>query len=108
MKAEEELERLRCLDHNCLCLVAIATVPDRSLPDVPDELLVDGGRAAVVGTLDVAAARAVPGEALVGQQEDAAYMLNVCAAPAVRRRGVGQAMVAAAVDTAADIGAAPC
>ena len=55
-----------------------------------------GAPVAVVGTLDVAFARAVAGEDLVGDARAAAYMANVCAAPPARRRGVGAALLAAA------------
>ena len=59
-----------------------------------------GGQLAVVGTLDVYAARALAGEVLIGSSQNAAYLANVCSAPAARRRGVGTALLAAARDLA--------
>jgi len=48
---------------------------------------------AVVGTLDIHAARALPGEVLIGSCSNAAYLANVCTSPWARRRGVGAAML---------------
>jgi GNAT superfamily N-acetyltransferase len=73
-----------------------ATVPHPALHIGADPVL-GGVPAAVVGTLDVAFARALPGEDLVGDAAGcAAYMANVCAAPAARRRGVGARLLAVA------------
>ena len=58
-----------------------------------------------MGSLDVTLARSIPDEALISRADRAAYMLNVCTAPAARRRGVGRAMVHAAVAAADDFGA---
>lgn len=55
---------------------------------------------AVVGTLDLYAARAMRGEVLIGDSRNAAYLANVCTAPQARRRGVGNALLAAARELA--------
>jgi ribosomal protein S18 acetylase RimI-like enzyme len=47
----------------------------------------------LAGTLDLHAARALPGEALIGGAANAAYLANVCAARSARRRGVGEALL---------------
>jgi ribosomal protein S18 acetylase RimI-like enzyme len=77
--------------------------PDPSDPSYPHPALhlgpdpaCGGAAVAVVGTLDVAYARAVAGEDLVGDAPSAAYMANVCAAPPARRRGIGARLLAAA------------
>ena len=54
------------------------------------------GQLAVVGTLDLHAVRALPGEVLIGNSQNAAYLANVCSANAARRRGVGAALLQAA------------
>ncbi len=59
---------------------------------------------AVVGTLDLYAARAMPGEVLIGDSRNAAYLANVCTAPQARRRGVGNALLAAARELAVSWG----
>ncbi|KAI7839936.1 hypothetical protein COHA_006330 [Chlorella ohadii] len=51
------------------------------------------GQLAVVGTLDLHAVRALPGEVLIGNSQNAAYLANVCTANAARRRGVGAALL---------------
>lgn len=51
---------------------------------------------AVVGTLDVVAARAVDGEVLLGGGASPAYLANVCVSAAGRRRGVGAALISTA------------
>ena len=53
------------------------------------------GQLAVVGTLDLHAVRALPGEVLIGNSQNAAYLANVCTAGAARRRGVGAALLQA-------------
>jgi GNAT superfamily N-acetyltransferase len=50
---------------------------------------------AVVGTLDLYAVRALPGEVLIGNSQNPAYLANVCTASAARRRGVGQVLLEA-------------
>jgi ribosomal protein S18 acetylase RimI-like enzyme len=47
----------------------------------------------LAGTLDLHAARALPGEALIGGAANAAYLANVCAARSARRRGVGETLL---------------
>ena len=54
------------------------------------------GQLAVVGTLDLHAVRALPGELLIGSSQNAAYLANVCTAKAAQRRGVGAALLQAA------------
>ncbi|PRW20257.1 hypothetical protein C2E21_9217 [Chlorella sorokiniana] len=54
------------------------------------------GQLAVVGTLDLHAVRALPGEVLIGSSQNAAYLANVCTAKAAQRRGVGAALLQAA------------
>ena len=51
---------------------------------------------ALVGTLDLVAARSVEGERLLGGGLAPAYLANVCVAPSGRRRGVGAAMLSEA------------
>lgn len=115
------------------CLIAVAPLaafgpppaasssspaPDPTDPHYPHPALhldaaasgLGGVPGAVVGTLDVAYARArgaggVPGEDLVGDVRSAAYMANVCAAPPARRRGVGARLLAAARGAAVAWGA---
>jgi GNAT superfamily N-acetyltransferase len=48
---------------------------------------------ALVGSLDLYAVRALNGEVLIGNSQNAAYLANVCTAGAARRRGVGQALL---------------
>jgi GNAT superfamily N-acetyltransferase len=58
----------------------------------------------LVGTLDVTRAPSLPGEVLIARCTNAAYMHNVCTDPAVRRRGVGKALVQAAIQNAREFG----
>ena len=106
MKASEELERLLQPDDSSHCLVALTAMPQAGLSEVPAELLLDGGSQAVMGTLDVVVTRSVAGEALIGKDAEGVYMINVCTAEAARRRGVGHALVAAAVNKAREVGVA--
>lgn len=55
----------------------------------------------LVGSLDVYAVRAMPGEVLIGSCQNPAYLANVCAANIARRRGVGESLLRAARETAA-------
>lgn len=75
--------------------------------DIDDRLrLSDDGDTwqAAVGTLDLHAVRALPGEVLIGSCSNAAYLANVCTAKAARRRGVGERMLHAARELAAEWG----
>lgn len=113
MVAEEELTALKAARLNRVlaessagdeapaersaCIVALC--PAEALGDDArsDErlLLTDDGERwrVVVGTLDLHAVRAMPDELLIGNCDNAAYLANVCAAPAARRRGVGEALL---------------
>ncbi|KAK9832030.1 hypothetical protein WJX81_000090 [Elliptochloris bilobata] len=64
----------------------------------------EAGQEAVVGSLDMHAVRALPGEVLIGNCANAAYLANVCCAAEARRRGVGAALLAHARELAADWG----
>ncbi|KAL3143216.1 hypothetical protein ABBQ38_002070 [Trebouxia sp. C0009 RCD-2024] len=50
----------------------------------------------VLGTLDLYAVRALDGEVLIGNSDNAAYLANVCVAQSARRRGVGGMLIEAA------------
>lgn len=65
------------------------------------------GELGVVGTLDLYAVRALPGELLIGDSSNAAYLANVCTAVAARRRGVGEALLRAARELALQWGESP-
>eukprot|EP00887_Chlorella_sp_A99_P000250 scaffold13.g250.t1 len=75
------------------CLVALSA--EAGVLAATDARLVVEGRGAVVGTLDLHAVRALDGQVLIGDCTNAAYLGNVCTNPAARRRGVGQALIAA-------------
>ena len=62
---------------------------------------------ALVGSLDLYAVRALNGEVLIGNSQNAAYLANVCTAGAARRRGVGQALLQEARRLALTWGACP-
>eukprot|EP00889_Picochlorum_renovo_P003088 jgi/Picre1/30118/NNA_005487.t1 len=61
-----------------------------SIPDIDEKLCYlepdDGSKMAVLGSLDIHAARAMPGEVLIGSSDNAAYLANVCTASAARPR----------------------
>lgn len=80
------------------CLIALAAPTELATPSTElDEnmRLTDDGHTwlYVVGSLDLYAMRALPGEVLIGGSPDAAYLANVCTASVARRRGVGEALV---------------
>lgn len=93
-------ERSACL----VALAAAAGLPSSQEDPLDERLLVGGGgsssSSALVGTLDVHAVKALPGEVLIGSSSNAAYLANVCTATAARRRGVGAALLQAARDLA--------
>eukprot|EP00884_Botryococcus_braunii_P008530 jgi/Botrbrau1/17679/Bobra.0166s0103.2 len=100
MVAEEELAAMKSLKlkerdgdgrERYACLVALAPT-DTLLVACPEELLA-GSCTAVVGTLDLMAVRAVPGEVLIGKCRNAAYLANVCVADVARERRVGTALL---------------
>ena len=116
MIAEEESKALRAcrLDQklkrnddasssNKFCSI-IVLCKKEELEGFDDESLVisDDGETqlAVVGTLDIHASRALPGEVLIASCSNAAYLANVCTAPQARRRGVGEAMIQQATEIA--------
>ena len=77
-------------------LVALAPAAEiGSLPPaaVDEGPLLPSTSMAIVGTLDLVAARSVEGEVLLGGGKAPAYLANVCVAPAGRRRGVGAALL---------------
>ena len=80
----------------------VALLPSSDLPSAADgqkeeeELLLPSSNMAVLGTLDLVAARSVEGEVLLGGGKAPAYLANVCVAPSGRRRGVGAALLARA------------
>jgi GNAT superfamily N-acetyltransferase len=91
------------------CLVALCPVQAiGAAPEQLDErlLLKDDGETQLLlaGTLDVHAVRALPGEILIGSCSNAAYLANVCTAVPARRRGVGEAILAAARELAREWG----
>ncbi|KAK9861686.1 hypothetical protein WJX84_002194 [Apatococcus fuscideae] len=63
------------------------------------------GSEAVVGTLDLYSAHAPPGQVLIGNSRQAAYLGNVCSCEAVRRQGVGSALLRTATAYARTWGA---
>lgn len=114
MIAEEELKALKAAALNMAldspnsnersaCLAAMCEAADLgpSQNDEPKLVLEDGGiKRVLVGSLDLYAVRAMPGEVLIGASTNAAYLANVCTAPAARRRGVGRVLVRAAREQA--------
>lgn len=79
----------------------MASCRANSIPDIDEKLCyVDSQHMAVVGSLDIHAARALPGEVLVGSSDNAAYLANVCTASAARRRGVATALLSRAREIA--------
>jgi ribosomal protein S18 acetylase RimI-like enzyme len=113
MVADEELKALKAARLNRIlavnsgseeppaersaCIVALCSAEALGEDAEGDErlLVTDDGDTwrVVVGTLDLHAVRAMPDELLIGNCENAAYLANVCAAPAARRRGVGEALL---------------
>ncbi|CAD7697814.1 unnamed protein product [Ostreobium quekettii] len=81
-----------------ICLVAVLAEDGAHGEDT--KLLIDDGRMVVLGTLDVVVARALQGQALIGNAHSAAYLANVCVSSSARRRGVGQKLVDEAVQIA--------
>jgi ribosomal protein S18 acetylase RimI-like enzyme len=79
------------------CLVALYPTAELGEAGNADEqlLLTDDGDTwlTLVGTLDLHAVRAMPDEVLIGSCTNAAYLANVCTAPAARRRGVGESLL---------------
>jgi ribosomal protein S18 acetylase RimI-like enzyme len=79
------------------CLVALYPTGELGEAGQADEklLLTDDGDTwlTLVGTLDLHAVRALPDEVLIGSCSNAAYLANVCTAPAARRRGVGERLL---------------
>lgn len=98
MIAEEEYKALKAEQLRRLQLAGEHQTKDRSIClvaraaagcDTPE----DEG---LVGTLDLYAVRAVQGEVLIGNSNNAAYLANVCVADTARRQGVGGALIQAA------------
>jgi len=83
--ARADMQKVDCTDR-AACLIAVAA--PGSCPDVPPDLMLPDG-AAVVGSLDLCAVRALPGEVLIGDSSNSAYLSNVCVAEAARRCSVG-------------------
>lgn len=117
MVAEEELKALKAarlaqsLDkqeqERSACIIVVALVQDLVAVGLSPEQIDGDGRLylssktggnekIVIGTLDVHGVRALPGEVLIGSSTNAAYLANVCAAPCVRRLGVGKTLLGAA------------
>lgn len=121
MVAEEEFKELRARQlrarlhpedgEHSACVVALC--PAGEVPEEADPRLLlpssgssndaggggaegSAGQVALVGTLDVHAVRALPGEVLIGNSQNAAYLANVCSSAAARRRRVGLALINAA------------
>lgn len=78
-------------------LVALAPAAEVEALSIDDDLLLlsspSSQQMALVGTLDLVAARSVEGEVLLGGGKAPAYLANVCVAPSGRRRGVGDALL---------------
>lgn len=116
-----------------LCIVAVAHSADLESEEIPEYIQVQGtfkyqslpvmcilhithrfrssdpgvcagGNQCIVGTLDVVADYSASGEVLKGHDSRALYMINVCVANVARRRGVGQKLVAAAMEFAKNTG----
>lgn len=79
-----------------LIAVAPAAEVESSLLLADEDLLLPSTQMALLGTLDLVAARSVEGEVLLGGGKAPAYLANVCVAPSGRRRGVGAALLAQA------------
>lgn len=79
-------------------LVALLPAAEVEALSLDQDLLLSssGQQMALVGTLDLVAARSVEGEVLLGGGRAPAYLANVCVAPSGRRRGVGDAMLSEA------------
>ncbi|KAH7616053.1 hypothetical protein Ndes2526B_g09366 [Nannochloris sp. 'desiccata'] len=90
------------------CLVALYPTAELGEAGQADEklLLTDDGNTwlTLVGTLDLHAVRAMPDEVLIGSCSNAAYLANVCTAPAARRRGVGENLLQEARNLATNWG----
>lgn len=103
-----EQDKVECNERNA-CLVAVASANDSLVPPINEKLYIQQGkqetRHVLVGTLDVHAVRALPGESLIGDCTNAAYLANVCSAPCARRRGVGGLLIDAARQLAREWGA---
>ncbi|GAB4819971.1 hypothetical protein N2152v2_007017 [Parachlorella kessleri] len=118
MKAEEEYGALKAArlqrrlakapdSDRSACIVAVCAAA--AVPGISERLLLpptatgqgsgDTGNngspshLAVVGTLDLHAARALTGEVLIGNSTSAGYLANVCVSPEARRRRVGEELV---------------
>jgi len=79
-----------------LVALAPAAEVETALLSVDDDLLLSSSSSsqlALVGTLDLVAARSVEGEVLLGGGKAPAYLANVCVAPSGRKRGVGDALL---------------
>ncbi|EIE18955.1 hypothetical protein COCSUDRAFT_49126 [Coccomyxa subellipsoidea C-169] len=99
LKEQRDLRNARQPNENSACLVAVW--PSESLEESPSSLGLQAiGEEAVVGTLDLYAIRAMPGEVLIGDCSNPAYLANVCVAKAAQRQGVGRELIHNAVDLA--------
>lgn len=102
-KRRFDQDMVECNERNA-CLIAVAPASDNLIPPVTEKLYTRHD-AVLVGTLDVHAVRALPGESLIGDCTNAAYLANVCSAPCARRRGVGGLLIDAARQLAREWGA---
>lgn len=98
MIADEEYKALKAESTKRTCMTADQSVTNKSVCLVAlalphQEVAQPEG---VLGTLDLYAVRALEGEVLIGNSDNAAYLANVCVAQTARRRGVGGALIEAA------------
>jgi len=99
-KGEEGTVRERCATLLAVCNDGSTLQGHEAFDD--KILMTDDGETwkVAVGTLDLHAVRAMPGEVLIGSCDNAAYLANVCTADAARRRGVGEQLLQVARELA--------
>ncbi|CAL8463977.1 g3512 [Coccomyxa elongata] len=99
LKEQRDLREAGQPNQKSACLVAVC--PAESMRDVQDaSSLQIIGDEALLGTLDLYAIRAMPGEVLIGDCSNPAYLANVCVTKAAQRQGVGRKLIHSAVDLA--------
>ncbi|KAK9918680.1 hypothetical protein WJX75_005914 [Coccomyxa subellipsoidea] len=100
LKEQRDLRKARQPNENSACLVAVCDTKGYLRESPSDLRLHTVGQEAVLGTLDLYAIRAMPGEILIGDCSNPAYLANVCVAKAAQRQGVGRELIHCAVDLA--------
>ena len=106
MVAHEELQLLLQQDDKDKGIITLLAISDPTALEIfpDDRLLLEDCNQTVVGSLDLHIARALIGEALIGDTENAAYLANVCTSECAKRRGVGSALLKVARETARKMG----